>query len=192
LPLTWRSETVTGSQVRQVFQFVNNGACELTGGRVELTIPDGVVLEDVIMSAGLGWRRDSETGNAVLNLGRLTSGAEGGVQAQLLLRPVTPGDYLISICSSSNNTDLVCTEQLLTVTGKQLSPPKIRIRRNLDGDLSLVILGDEDVRYRVEYSSDFINWFHFGNAEGEESTFAVPTNEQGIPITLFYRASIQP
>ena len=192
LPLTWQSEAETGSQVRQVFQFVNNGACELTGGRVELAIPEGVILEDIIMSAGLGWRSDSETGNAVLNLGRLTSGAEGGIQAQLLLRPVSPGDYLISICSSSNNTDLVCTEQLLTVTGKQLSPPKVRMRRSLTGELSLVISGDEGVRYRVEYSSDFINWFHFGNAEGEESTFVVPTNDQGFPITLFYRASIQP
>lgn len=192
LPLSWQSEVRTGEQVRQSFLFVNNGACELTGGRVELVMPDGVVLEEVIMSQGLGWRLDSENGHVVLNLGRLTSGAQGEVQAQLLMRAITPGDFTVSICSSSNNTDVVCSEQSIQVTGQQLSPPKILIRRSLEAELSLVVFGDEGIRYRVEYSSDFINWFHFANAQGTESTFPVPTNEQGIPITLFYRASIHP
>jgi hypothetical protein len=192
LPVSWQAEARTGEQVHQTFLFVNNGACELTGGRVELFMPEGVALEEVIMSQGLGWSRNVATGRVVLNLGRLTSGAGGGVQAQLLMRAVSPGDYTISICSSSNNTGVVCSEQILHVTGEQLSPPKIRIRRNLNGELSLVVRGQEGVRYRVEYSSDFVNWFHFGNAEGIESIYPVPTNDQGIPIILFYRASIQP
>ena len=192
LPDVWNDEVQTGALVGQSFYFMNNGACELTGGRVFIDIPEGLTVEDIEMSRGLGWRLDAENGQVILNLGRLISGAEGGIRAEVFFRALAPGDYVLKICSSSNNTDLVCTEQALSVTGRVLIPTRISIARGDGGKLVLVISGQEGLQYHVETSLDFIKWEFLGSAFGTETTIPLPTNEAGQPITLFYRAKLIP
>ncbi|MBT5926129.1 MAG: hypothetical protein HOH33_05885 [Verrucomicrobia bacterium] len=69
-------------------------------------------------------------------------------------------------------------------------PPKIFIARGDEGKLLLVIKGQEGMRYRVESSLDFDQWDFLGSAAGAETTIPLPTNQDGVPITLFYRATI--
>ena len=189
-PVAWQVEAKSGEVVRQTFQFTNNGFCELSAGRVSIEIPFGLIVEGIEMSKGLGWRRESDDGQITLNLGRMVSGSEGAIQVDLSLRGLTPGEYVVEICSESNNTDLVCTEQPFTVTGTALIPPKIFIARGDEGKLLLVIKGQEGMRYRVESSLDFDQWDFLGSAAGAETTIPLPTNQDGVPITLFYRATI--
>jgi hypothetical protein len=192
LPVVWQDQAETGQEVRQIFRFMNNGACELSDGRVLLDVPEGVVVSDVLMSQGLGWYRQGDTGRVVLNLGRLTSGAEGGIQAELSMKGLIPGKHVIEICSSSNNTPIVCLQQVLNVEGVSLLPAQISIKREAGGPLVLAVQGVEQVQYRVESSKDLLNWHFLGLASGQETLIPVPLNGEALPVNLFYRALPEP
>ncbi|MAH97371.1 MAG: hypothetical protein CMI66_14550 [Pedosphaera sp.] len=189
-PGAWNQAVESGELVRQSFHIVNNGICESTAGRVLIDIPPGVTVEDVEMSKGLGWKRELDGHRVSLNLGRLPAGEEDGVDVQLLLRSLTPGEYSFLICSESINTEPVCIEQPLSVKGLPMLPPRISIARGNTGNLLLVIKGQQGMRYRVESSSDFQTWEFLGAASGIETGIPLPTNQDGVPLNLFYRASI--
>lgn len=191
-PRVWNQSIESGELVRQSFQIVNNGICESTAGRVLIDIPPGVTVEDVEMSKGLGWKRELDGNRVSLNVGRLPAGEEGGVDVQLLLRSLTPGEYSFLICSESINTEPVCIEQPLSVKGLAVAPPRISIARGHTGNLLLVIKGQQGMRYRVESSSDFQTWEFLGAASDTETSILLPTNQEGVPLNLFYRASIAP
>jgi hypothetical protein len=68
-PVAWQEEAESGELVRQSLRFVNTGVCELTAGRVSIDIPSGLIVEDVEMSKGLGWKRELDGKRISLNIG---------------------------------------------------------------------------------------------------------------------------
>ncbi len=190
--LNWQDQAGAGEVFHQSLKIENTGVCELTAGKMLIQIPEGLVLEDVEMSKGLGWYQEPDDPYLTLNLGRMPSGDEGDILVQLSMRSLTPGDYSVQICAQSIHSQPNCIDRDLTITGQVLTPPQISIGRGEGGGLFLIINGQEGVQYRVESSLDFTNWEILGSASGVETSIPLPTNQNGVPITLFYRASIAP
>ena len=182
------TETELGSPFEVSIRLVNNGACEATAAQVLALLPPSLRVNDVGFNQGLDWEFSAETGNLIIDLGRVGRGDPAAVEVQISLSSVLPGELDWELCSRSSNTVDACRNLGLSIEG--ILPPELFVRRVSDSEIELTLKADQGPRYSIQESSDLRAWSTMTSTSNPSWQGRVSVGVEGTQSRRFFRVAV--
>ena len=184
--VTASSASVTArSNVTYTITVTNRGPNTVSGVTVTNSLPTNAVLAS--LAAAQGAIGTNAAGKVVWTIGSMTANSQ--YQAVVVAAPQVPGSATNTTTvahtdielNSSNNTSSVIT----TVNGFVLSGSSVNVSPS---SVSLMLLGQPNVTYTIEASSDLVNWVVIGTSTSADGVITINDPAGSSSGLRFYRA----